>query len=306
MTNSREHPESNCIASIVSGPIFAAEWNETEQVLFVHTCAGKATWRELAPGLRAGANTRIAIKTHTRRALQMPRSLEALTQIMSGGKVVYDPTQIFTRAQLLVQVAKTIRARFPGQVAGCYIHASSRALLLTPSERTAAASFAQLSREASAILAEADGKGELVGMSVRVLPELPQFGKWLAVDGMSVQPTRRLRSLLRGAIAAAASTSLLAGAAAHAGTRHQDADVLSSLSVFADGATNTTSDNFVSAGLAFYFGEGGASSRIEVQLAQGSSPGLRIVVNPERQVEDGPELRRPSWAPYTTGAGPGS
>jgi hypothetical protein len=76
--------------------------------------------------------------------------------------------------------------------------------------------------------------------------------------------------------------------------------------VFADGATNMTSDNFVSAGLAFYFGEGGASSRIEVQLAQGSSPGLRIVVNPERQVEDGPELRRPSWAPYTTGAGPGS
>ena len=92
-------------------------------------------------------------------------------------------------------------------------------------------------------------------------------------------------------------------------SRTMPAWVLGGLSVFADGVSTAAGEGFIATGLAFFFGEEGASSRIELQLAQGgqgdSGPGLRIVVNPERQVEDGPELRRPSWAPYTTGAGPG-
>ena len=61
--------------------------------------------------------------------------------------------------------------------------------------------------------------------------------------------------------------------------------------------------------MAFFFGEDGATSRIEVQLAQGApgdgGPGLRIVVTPLPK-DDGPELTRPSFSPYTAGAGPGS
>jgi hypothetical protein len=260
-----ERISESFIISVVSGLVFAAEWNEADQMLTVHTCAKAARRKE------TGSHVRIAIRIHNRSALQSPRSLEALTIGGSDTKIVYDPTQIFTRAAILVWVAKTARGRLPGQIASCHFHAASRTLLVMPHSSVEAAGYDALKRAVAAIMAEADAEAEFDGVAVRVASELPRLEGWLPVDYLSVRPAHYLRGVLRTAAVAVFSTGVLAGTVAHAGTQANHSQ-LGGLSVFADGVASTTSEGFVSTGLDFFFGEKGMSSQIKLQLAQ-AAPG---------------------------------
>jgi hypothetical protein len=283
-------------ASIVSGPIFAAEWNEQKRLLTVHTCSRRASLSMARNG------ERVAVRKHSRRALQSPRSLETLTRMLRNGSVVYDPTQIFTRAALLVQAVNSVRDKLTADVAGYYFDASSRAVLVLQRQ----AVTADRRSEIVAAMAQAMQRDGQPVLPVRVVDALPQFGNCVAVDAASVRPLRRWRTILRGAAATVISSGMLFGAAAHAKTS-PDFGPLAGLSVFAEGLARSGADAFTATGMTFFFGEDGARSRIEMQLAQGGpgNSGLRIVVNPEKQVEDGPELRRPSWATPAPGDGGG-
>jgi hypothetical protein len=286
-------------ASIVSGPIFAAEWNEQKQLLTVHTCSRRASLTMARTG------GQVAIKKHNRRVLQSPRSLEGLTGALRGGKIVYDPTQIFTRAALLVQAVKSVRARFATEVAGYYFDAASRAVLVLQRPGVTGQRSGALRSEVAAAMAQAAPSGELPAMPVRVVDALPQFGSCVAVDAASSRAFGHWKTILRGAAASAIFSGLLFGTAAHAKIS-PDLGPLAGLSVFAEGQARSGADAFTATGMTFFFGEDGARSRIEVQLAQGGpgDSGLRIVVNPEKQVEDGPELRRPVWqTPPAPGGG---
>jgi hypothetical protein len=290
-------------ASIVSGPIFAAEWNEQKGLLTVHTCSRRAALT------KADTGGEVAIQRHSRRALQSPRSLETLTGMLRGGRIVYDPTQIFTRAGLLVQAVKSVRGKFAAEVAGYYFDASSRTVLVLQGQAATAERTSTLRGEIAAAMAQATQGGELPALPVRIVDALPQFSSCIAVDAASVRPLRYWRTVLRGAAASVVSSGMLFGAAAHARTS-PEVSPLAGLSVFAEGVGLSGADAFTAAGMTFFFGEEGARSSIEMQLAQGGpgdSGGLRIVVNPEKQVEDGSDLRRPIWAsPTAVGAGPGS
>jgi len=310
MTLSMNFNDSD-LASVVSGPIFAAEWDEKRRHLTVHSCCRRARIvdRGLAQSLPESGD-RIVLKVHRRGALSSPRSLESLSRIMQTGSIVYDPTQIFSRAALLVETVKAVRHEFAGEVAGYYFDASSRtvlalALRALPAERILALQE-RMTEEMRRI-----GSFQPASFSVlpvRVVTSLPRFANCMAIDKASVRLLRHWRTLLWGAVASAISSGLLVGAAANAKT--PDHSVLGSLSVFAEDDMSGLSNGFVSTGIAFFFGDDGVQSRIEVQLAQGapgdSGPGLRIIVDLEKQVEDGPELRRPRSMGTTAGAGPGS
>lgn len=265
LTTSKRIPE-RLITSLVSGAVFAADWNETEKILTVHTCAKTARRSE------NDSHIRVAIRTHSRRALQSPRSLEALMLGGSDTKIVFDPTQIFRRAEILVRAIKTVRARLPDQIASCHFNAARRTLQITPHSSVDPARYDVLRLAVVAALTEIDAGAMLDDIAVRVASEMPNLEGSLPVDNLSVRPASRLRGVVRAAMVAMFSTGMLAGTAAHATPQAVNLGLLGGLSVFADGVATTASDGFVSTGLAYFFGDEGAAGQVELRLAQ-NAPG---------------------------------
>jgi hypothetical protein len=204
-----ERVSKRSVISLISGPVFAAEWDETDRMLTVHTCADVGR-------KQTGSDIRITTRVHSRAALQSPRSLEALALGGCDTKIVYDPTQIFTRAAILVRAVKTARARLPGQIASCHFHAARRTLLVVPHSSVEAAGYDALKRAVAAILAETNAEAKIDRIAVRMASELPRLEDCLPVDDLSVGRARYLRGVMRAAIIAAFSTGMLAGTAAHA------------------------------------------------------------------------------------------
>jgi hypothetical protein len=306
-----ENSDAGTLASVVGGPIFAAEWDAKRQQLIVHSCSRQA--RNIKADLLpvAPQSGRIAVKIHRRDALMSPRSLEALSRITRAGAIVYDPTQIFSRAMLLVRSVKVVRQEFARDVTGYYFDASSRTVLIVAPKMLPAARTLAVQEKLAAEIQKGTGSSRSTDLAVpvRVVAALPRFSRCVPIDEASVRLLRHWRTVLKATAASVMSSGLLVGAAAEA--KIADHGAMASLSVFAEGDFNGHSNGFVSTGIAFFFGEDGVRSRVELQLAQGaqsdSGPGLRIIVDLEKQVEDKPDLRRPSWAtPTTAGAGPGS
>lgn len=294
-------------APVVAGAVFAAEWDEATRRLTVHTCSKRA--RDAKVGLKGSmpnSGERLVVKVHRRSALMSPRSLEALSQITNAEAIVYDPTEVFSRAALLVGMVRAVRENFAAQIAGYFFDTSSRTVMALTRNNVGPAMNIQIQQSLSDAMnsaGRASRHSTLGRMPIRVVSELPRFGQCIAIDAASARLPRHWGRFVIGAAAAIVSSGLLFGAAAHASTSNHA--VLGSLSVFAADGGNELAGSFAVSGIDFFFGTDDASSRIEFDVAQGNS-GLRIVVNPERQVEDGPDLKRPPWSPFTAGAGPGS
>jgi hypothetical protein len=300
------------LASVVGGPVFAAEWDDKRRQLTVHSCSRRA--RNPGTGLSQvlpDTGERIDVRIHRRSALLSPRSLEALSQIMRAGTIVYDPTEVFSRAILLVTAVKAVREEFAGEIAGYYFDASSRAILALARQTLPAPRVVALQERMTVELQKGLRSSEQTNsalLPVRVVTSLPRFANCTPIDKASVRSLHHWRTVVKAAAASLVSSGLLIGTAANAKT--PDHSLLGSLSVFAESDFNGVANGFVTTGIAFFFGDDGVQSRVEVQLAQGaagdSGPGLRIIVDLEKQVENGPEIRRPASMGTAAGAGPGS
>jgi len=293
---------------VLSGTVFAAEWNEAARRLTVHTCSKRA--RNAKSGLQGSmpnSGERLVIKVHRRRALLSPRSLEALSRLTNAEAIIYDPTEVFSRAALLVGMVHAVRETFAAEIAGYFFDTSSSTVMALARRDLGPAINPQIQQRLSDAMSaarRASRHSALPCMPIRVVSELPRFGRCVAIDAASARMPRHWGRFVIGAAAAVVSSGLLFGAAAHASTPNHA--VLGSLSVFVGDGASELSNSFAASGIDFFFGSDGGNSWIEFDVAQGNS-GLRIVVDPDRQVEDGPTLRRPRWAtPFTEGAGPGS
>lgn len=304
-----------------SGSVFAAGFNQAAGQVVIHTCNRgflKTAVSDLAASVRAQVPTlRVVVKTHDVRAIAKPRSLESWVSSFKGQEILFDPTAVCSRASMLVDGVRIMRAEFAGEVTGYYLDARARILLvLAPNAATGAgSSLAQRVSERWSSLDQvhrsADGQFELRSVTPRVVDTLPDR-ELVPVDKKSIRGMPRSMSRLAQSFIASIIASGLAMGTAVAHTPASFADqankfgALGSLSVFSDGAVGSSTEAFASAGLDLYFGATSITTKIEVQVAQAGS-GLKIVVTPEPRVDDKAELNRPSWAtPHTAGAGPGS
>lgn len=316
-------------------PPFLATVESGSRALRVHVCDRryvKDLGEQLGAALEQGGEAvKVKITVHNRALLANPRSLEHWIGAFDGEQILFDPTQVHARATALVGAAREIRRELGDDARGCFFDPARRILFVLIKDDAKGPNPARMLTEIERRLrtamagADADTTAEFAsgGTDIRIQTgSTMPVGSLVPVDRRSSGRQSLWRKVFSGKqILALSSGLLLASSLAHAGTaRTVSAEaainqfgVLGSLSVFRDGESTAVANAFAVVGLLRYFGdaEGATARGAPIVVAQGgpndSGAGLRVVVTPEPQVEDRPDLRRPSWAtPFTAGAGPGS
>jgi hypothetical protein len=119
----------------LNAPIFLAR--EHRGQIWLHT-SDRSSLRSLRARAETslrdeGITQSVRIVRHSARALHKPWSLEGFCNRFSGGSVVYDPTQYFTRAQALVSLSRLLRTALGDQVRALSIDSQRRILFITVS-----------------------------------------------------------------------------------------------------------------------------------------------------------------------------
>jgi hypothetical protein len=190
----------------VNAPIFLAR--EHRGQIWIHTTA-KGPLRRLRAQADAalqaeGVTTPCRIVRNSARALYRPWSLEGLCDRFAGGRVLYDPTQYFTRAESLVALSRLLRAALGDDVRALSIDSQRRILFVTvqpPKDLTAAhvnGRNVELVRAAHRVVQTWQASApQGFNLTVRISEETPVGAALVPIDRQSVWTSLKAAFLSR-------------------------------------------------------------------------------------------------------------
>ncbi len=171
--------------------------------------------------LSAVFGARLRVTTHRPRGLDKDRSLAALDRRFSGGPVVYDPTQVFTRLADVLACGQAVRDTLGKRAKDLLFDSTRRTLYIVLDLKTFASTSLTFRAEVAEAMAAVAGaiaawqRDASLALSVRVGFDPPPGLKLTAIDTQSV-PRRsllsRLAPRLRSAAGVAAVGAITAGA----------------------------------------------------------------------------------------------
>jgi hypothetical protein len=167
--------------------------------------------RETAETLSRDLATQIRFTVHASRRFERLRSLQALTRLVSGTEILFDPTCIFERAKALVELSLRMRSVFGGKLVGLHFEPRRRSVfaVLSVSAVAGQGALEKALAEASSVV-DAWRKAVRLDFDISLFvgDGVPPGARLVAIDNRSIAGNIdvRVRAALRwvGAIATGA------------------------------------------------------------------------------------------------------
>jgi hypothetical protein len=160
--------------------------------------------------------TQIRITVHALRRFERLRSLQALTRIVSGTEILFDPTCIFERAKALVELSVRMRSVFGAQLVGLHFEPRRRSVFAVLSVAAVAGQGA-LEKALTEARSVVDAWRKAVRLDFDIVlfvgDGVPPGARLVAIDNLSIGSNVDvlLRSALRWVAAIATGAVLGAG-----------------------------------------------------------------------------------------------